>query len=166
MKKKNIVLIGMPSSGKTTVGKILSDKLNLNFIDTDTIIFEREKKPLRDIVKEDGLDRFLQIQEELILETCFERNIIATGGSVIYSEISMNHLKSTSMVVYLKSTLEEIEKRLGPDRRFAKNSGQSLKDMYNERIPLYEKYAEMTIDCKEKNVNQISKEIVSFYNSL
>lgn len=163
MKKKNIVLIGMPSSGKTTIGEPLSKSLDMDFIDTDKIILQKESKPLKDIVNDDGLERFLEIQEAALLELDVQNHVISTGGSVVYNKTAMEYLKENSVIVYLKLDLDEIEKRLTSGRRFARTSEKSFADLYNERIPLYEKYADMTIDCSEKSVQSIVKEIIDIY---
>jgi shikimate kinase len=156
---KNIILIGMPSSGKSTIGKPLSKKLNMQFIDTDHLIFEREKRALRDIVNEDGLERFLQIQEDTILEIEAENHVISTGGSVVYSEKAMEHLKRYGVVIFLDVKIDEISNRLESGRRFARNANQTFEDLYNERLPLYKKYADITIDCSNKGIEHIVKEI-------
>jgi shikimate kinase len=161
MESKNIILIGMPSAGKSTIGKLISKSIGKSFVDTDTIIKEKAKKPLRDIVNTDGLAKFLEIQESTILEMKFVDSIIATGGSVVYSDIAMNHLKNKGIVIYLKLEYKVIEERVTPDRRFARNTEQSLLQLYNERVPLYEKYADITIDCsnlsEEEIVNNVLK---------
>jgi len=159
MDRKNIVLIGMPSSGKSTVGIGLAHQLGKRFIDTDSVIRRNENRNLKDIVNNDGLKRFLEIQEENILKLHAEDCIIATGGSVVYSDASMRHLKKNGIVVYLKQTLEELEKRVAPDRRFAKDEKQSFRDIYNERVPLYERYADITVDCSAKDVESVISEI-------
>ena len=160
MEKSNIVLIGMPSSGKTTIGQPLASALGKLFIDTDAAINERENKALRDIVNQDGLKRFLEIQEEVILGMNLENYIIATGGSVIYGDASMKYLKQGGPVIYLKIAQEELEKRIKTERRFARNLGQSFGDIYNERSPLYEKYADIVVDCNEKSEEEIIEEIL------
>lgn len=156
---KNIVLIGMPSSGKTTIGKPLSKKLGMEFIDTDKVILDKEKKPLKDIVSEDGLNKFLNIQETTILDINVENYIISTGGSVIYNTKAMEHLKKHGLIVYLKLDIDTLEKRITTKRRFAKDKKQSFTDIYNERTLLYEKYADVIIDCNNKLVDEIVKEI-------
>lgn len=165
MKFSNIVLIGMPSSGKSTVGKPLSKELKKEFIDTDALIFDREKRQLRDIVKEDGLKKFLEIQENTILEISAHNHVISTGGSVVYNEKAMEHLKKDGFVVFLETRLEDINKRLEKGRRFARNEDQSFEDLYKERLPLYLKYADAKIDCNGKNVASIVKEISELYLS-
>ena len=157
--KNNIVLIGMPSSGKSTVGEPLSKELNMKFIDTDKIIFDREKRPLRDIVNSDGLKTFLEIQEKTIMDICVSNTVISTGGSVVYNSGAMEYLKDDGLVIFLKSDFEEIEKRVTKDRRFARNEDQTLIDLYNERMPLYEKYADITIYSTGKSVETLVDEI-------
>jgi len=112
MKDKNIVLIGMPGAGKSTIGVLLAKTLNKPFIDTDLLIQQREKDFLQNIIRKKGIDGFLSIEESIILETDFENHVIATGGSVVYSEKSMEHLKKNGLTVYLNHTLETIEKRI------------------------------------------------------
>ncbi len=162
---KNIVLIGMPSSGKTTVGKPLSKKMGMGFVDTDQLILDREKKPLRDIVIEDGLDKFLSIQEKIVLDLNVENHVISTGGSIVYNEKAMEHLKKFGFIVYLKLGIDELEKRITTERRFARNKEQSFLDIYNERTPLYEKYANVVIECDGKKVDTIVNEIGTIYKN-
>lgn len=156
----NIVLIGMPSSGKSTVGKLLAKKINYKFIDTDELILKKVNKPLRDVVKEDGLQKFLDIQEKTILETSVDEHVIATGGSVIYSEKSMNHLKKNAVIVYLETDLQELEGRITSNRRLARNENQSFYEMYEERKLLYEKYADITVNCVNKKPEDITDELI------
>ncbi|NMB34021.1 MAG: shikimate kinase [Clostridium sp.] len=163
MGKSNIVLIGMPSSGKTTIGKPLSLALGMDFIDTDNIIIAKENKELKDIVNQDGLKKFLEIQEKSLLELHLTNYVISTGGSVIYNKTAMEHLKNNGMVFYLRLTLDEIKNRLGSKRRLARNVGQTFADVYKERTPLYEGFADITIDCNKKNVHSIVQEITDVY---
>ena len=163
--KKNIVLIGMPSSGKSTIGVGLAAILDRNFIDTDSIIQQTEKMDLKDIVNKRGLETFLKIQEFNILNLEAKDSVIATGGSVIYSNNSMYHLKKDGVVVYLKLEINELMKRTEPGRRFARNKEQNYTDLYKERLPLYDKYSDITVDCSGKDVDQIIREIISRYCS-
>lgn len=163
MSFENIVLIGMPSSGKSTIGKPLSKELNMQFIDTDTLILEREKKALKDIVNEDGHGRFLQIQEEIILNIEAKNHVISTGGSAVYNVKAMDYLKMDGFVVFLDVKLDEINNRLEGGRRFARNSEQTFEDLYKERLPLYKKYANIVVDCSDKGVNTIVREIKEQY---
>jgi shikimate kinase len=157
---KNIVLIGMPGSGKTTTGKAVSKMLGYDFIDTDAILLQRLGKPLGDVVKEEGVEYFRTIQGEIISSVEFQNAVIATGGSVVYCEAAMEHLKKNGLVVYLKIEAAELEKRLDPQRRLARSPGQTLQDLYYERSPLYEKYSDIVIECSGKEVNGIAAEIV------
>lgn len=156
---KNIILTGMPSSGKSTVGSLLASEMGMDFIDTDILIKDREKRELREIVKSDGHETFLRIQEEVLLKIDITGHVIATGGSVVYGDASMGHLKKGGIVIFLKSDFEDIQQRLEPGRRFAKPEGKSIHDVYLERLPLYEKYADVTIDCAGKSAEQIAEEI-------
>jgi shikimate kinase len=159
MSKTNIVLIGMPSSGKSTVGALLAEKLKMKFIDTDAVIKQIENKELKDIVNDEGHKKFLEKQESAILGLDLEEHVIATGGSVVFGDISMEHLKKNGKVIYLMMTLSEIEQRVTPERRFAREKGKSLRDVYEERRPLYEKYSDLTINCSNKGVEEIVSEI-------
>ncbi len=146
---KNIVLIGMPGAGKSTVGVLLAKTLGMTFIDTDLIIQEREKSLLQQIIHEKGLQKFLAIEKEAILSVDVQHAVIATGGSVVYKEEAMRHLKKQGSLVYLALDFDEIDKRIQniTTRGIAKQENQTLADIYHERIPLYERYADITIDC-------------------
>ena len=157
---KNLVFIGMPSSGKTTIGKMISARLDMDFLDTDQVIREQEKRELRDIVNEDGLQGFLRIQENAILGLSPVNKIIATGGSVIYSPAVMEHLKRNAVTVYLKLGVQDLKSRLGEGRRFARNTSQTYEDLYAERTPLYEKYADRIIDCTSMSPAEIVEKIM------
>jgi shikimate kinase len=159
MNKENIVLVGMPGAGKSTIGPLLSQKLGMVFIDTDLIIKEKEGRELADIVKNSGHEEFLRIQEEAILMLSVENCVIATGGSVVMSSYSMNHLKTIGKVIYLKLDFEVIEQRLSPERRLARDGGRSLRDLHDERTLLYEKYADIIIDCNKRDICNIVDEI-------
>lgn len=162
MKASNIVLIGMPSSGKSTVGKILSKMTGMNFIDIDSNIINKEGKKPRDIVNDSGLEEFLKVQEDAVVDLNVKNHIIATGGSVVYSEKSMNHLKSDGIIIYLKTDFESINKRAGKNRRLAREKGKSLYDVYCERKILYEKYSDIAIDSTDKNSHKIALEIKNY----
>ncbi len=163
IKRKNIVLIGMPSSGKSTVGRPLAEFLKMKFIDTDRKIREVSGKPLRDIVQEDGLEAFLEIQEKTILGINSENSVISTGGSVVYSSRTMEYLAEGGMIVYLKNSLETLEGRITPERRLARSNGQTYAQLYDERTLLYEKYAHETIECDGKSVEEIVDEITGLW---
>ncbi|WP_028516630.1 shikimate kinase [Ruminococcus flavefaciens] len=165
MKKKNIVLIGMPGVGKSTVGVILAKLLGCKFIDTDLIIQEQEKKLLKDIIAENGVDGFIETENRIISKLDVNNSVIATGGSVVYGKDAMKNLARNSVIVYLKLDYNKLRYRLGniKNRGVVIRRGQSLSGLYKERVPLYEKYADITIDengCNvEKTVSKIMSEI-------
>jgi shikimate kinase len=165
MKKSNIVLIGMPGAGKSTVGIVLAKTLGMHFVDTDILIQEREGRFLQDIINIDGLERFMHIEEQAVLSLQAKDSVIATGGSVIYSERAVTHLKADGVFVYLKHRLGKIEQRVNniQTRGLAMKSGQTLASLYRERTPLYEKYADITIDCSRKHMEKIILEIKEKY---
>lgn len=146
--KSNIVLVGMPGVGKSTIGVILAKIIGYHFLDSDLVIQERENQLLHEIIAEKGTEGFLQIENEVNASLDVERTIIATGGSVVYGKEAMEHLKEIGEVVYLKADYKTISKRLGnlEKRGVALKKGQTLKDLYEERTILYEKYADVTVD--------------------
>lgn len=157
----NIVLIGMPGSGKSTVGVVLAKNLGYSFLDSDLVIQEREGKKLHEIISEKGLWGFKQVEDTINASIEADHTVIATGGSVVYGQKAMEHLKKIGTVIYLKLPYEEIEHRLGDlnKRGVAMEKDQTLRDLYDERIPLYEKYADVTISCFHKEIRQIIEEI-------
>ncbi len=161
MNKSNIIMIGMPSSGKTTVGKLLSHKTGKSFLDTDHIIQSKTGLSPKDYVSAHGLDSFLETQQNVILDLAVENSIIATGGGVIYNAEAMEHLKGIGIVIYLKTDFEILESRVSKDRKLARKDGKSFYDTYLERIPLYEKYSDITVECGEKLSSHIAEEILS-----
>lgn len=146
--KDNIILIGMPGVGKSTIGVILAKILAYHFLDSDLVIQEREGKRLHQIISEAGTDGFLKIENDVNASLDVKRTIIATGGSAVYGKEAMEHLKDIGEVVYLKADYSTIEKRLGnlEKRGVALKPGQTLKDLYDERTALYEKYADVIVD--------------------
>lgn len=148
--KSNIVLIGMPGVGKSTIGVILAKILGYHFLDSDLVIQERENRRLHQIITQEGTEGFLRIENEVNASLDVERTIIATGGSAIYGKEAMEHLKEIGQVVYLKADYTTISKRLGnlEKRGVALKQGQTLKDLYDERTALYEKYADVIVDEK------------------
>lgn len=160
--KDNIILIGMPGAGKSTVGVVLAKALGYNFVDSDLVIQKETGKRLFEIIDEVGIDEFLNIENRINASLSVEKSVVATGGSVIYGEEAMEHLKSIGKVVYLKTDYESLEMRLGNllKRGVAIRSGNTLLDLYNERVPLYEMYADITIDTKNKGIREVV-EIIS-----
>ena len=161
----NIVLIGMPASGKSTAGVILAKVLGKKFVDTDLYIQNRENKLLRDIIKEKGLSGFLSIEEDVLSSLDETNAVIATGGSAVYSVEGMNHLKRIGKVVYLKVGKEELFKRLKNirERGVVLRDGETLEEMYDERCRLYEMYADVVVEEKgcsiEETVERIADEL-------
>jgi len=158
----NIVLIGMPGAGKSTVGVVLAKKLGYRFTDSDLVIQERTGKMLHEIIAEKGTDGFLLVEDEVNASLNCDRTVIATGGSVIYCPRAMEHLGQIGRVVYLKLSYPAIAERLGDlqERGVALKKGQTLEDLYKERIRLYEKYADVTIDCEGKMIREVVADLV------
>ncbi|MEH2932322.1 shikimate kinase [Candidatus Ventrimonas sp. KK005] len=145
--KSNITLIGMPASGKSTVGVLLAKRLGFSFLDVDLMIQEKTGKLLKEIIAQEGMEGFLRVEERINQTIQAVHTVIAPGGSVIYGPKAMKHLKDISQIVYLKLSYEEVVRRLGDltDRGVAVREGMTLRDLYQERVPLYESYADLTI---------------------
>ena len=165
---KNIILIGMPGAGKSTVGVILAKTLGMNFIDTDIVIQEHAGRLLQEMIDEEGPGAFLKTEEETILSLTEKNAVIATGGSVVFSGRAMEHLKSGGVTIYLNISFEEMVRRLSniTTRGIVLHAGETLHDMYNERVPLYEKYADITIDCSDDHFENIVEKIVDELKNL
>ena len=165
--KSNIVLIGMPAVGKSTVGVILAKILGYRFIDTDIVIQEKEDRLLRDIIASEGVEGFIETENRIISSLKAEKSVIATGGSVVYGRKAMKHLSEIGTVIYLKLDYSKLKYRLGniKNRGVVIRKGQRLSELYNERCPLYESYADIIIDENgrsiEKTVEQILEKIQS-----
>ena len=147
-KVNNIILIGMPGSGKSTVGVQLAKHLGLNFIDTDLLIQARQGQKLQTILDQKGYLALREIEAQELLRLSLDGDLVATGGSAVYSEKAMNHLKQQGTIVYLRVDFEEIQKRIQNEgsRGIARPADQSLESVYLERTGLYEKFADITID--------------------
>ena len=157
MTKTNIVLIGMPGAGKSTVGVALAEKTGRHFVDTDTLIEQQEKTRLQDIVDKQGHQALRRIEEQVLLDLGLRDHVIATGGSAVYSDQAMRHLKSDGVVVFLDVTLATLEKRI-PDfsqRGLAKRPEQTIGELFDERHTLYDKYADVTIDCNALTEDEV-----------
>lgn len=148
--KNNIVLIGMPGCGKSTVGVLLAKLIGYDFLDSDLLIQRREGKKLFQIINEKGLDYFNELENQVNAGIAVEETVIATGGSVVYGKEAMEHLMEIGTVVYLKVPLKEIKKRVTNlnTRGISMASGMTLDDLYNERSVLYEKYADVIVECE------------------
>ena len=144
----SIILIGMPSSGKSTLGVLLAKSLGYRFVDSDLLIQEKTGKLLHEIIAEKGTEGCIRLENEVNQQITDENAVIATGGSVIYGEEAMAHLKTLGKVVYLKIPYDEMCRRLGDfsHRGVVMRQGNTLEEMYAERVPLYEKYADLTVE--------------------
>ena len=150
----NITLIGMPGAGKSTIGVVLAKVLGYQFLDSDLLIQKQEKRRLSEIIEEEGYKGFIDVENRVNASIEAENTVIATGGSVVYCEEAMEHLKSIGTVVYLKLSLNALSKRLGnlKGRGVLLREGQTLTNLYEERTPLYEKYADIVIDEEGKDL--------------
>lgn len=165
---KNIVLIGMPGVGKSTAGVVLAKVLGYEFIDADLIIQQQEGKLLREIIAEVGTDGFIEVENRVNSQIEAEKSVIATGGSVVYGKEAMQHLREIGTVVYLKVSYDILEKRLHDikGRGVVLKDGQDLRGLYEERVPLYEKYADITVCEDNLNVEQTIEKITEQLNKL
>lgn len=153
---ENIILIGMPGAGKSTLGVLLAKTLGKSFVDTDILIQQKEGRLLQEIINESGVAAFLGIEEKVILEMNPANSVIATGGSVIYSDLAMNHLKNKGIVVYLRVGYPDLKERITNmgTRGIVMQAGQQLIDLYHERTPYYEKYADLVIDSSVESLEE------------
>lgn len=167
-KKNNIVLIGMPGVGKSTVGVILAKVLGFQFLDADLLIQQQEGKLLREIIEKVGADGFIQVENRVNASIQCEKSIIATGGSVVYGKEAMEHLKEIGTIVYLSVPFQILEKRLSDikGRGVVLKDGQTLYDLYMERTPLYEKYADVQVSEEGLNVEETVELLVDKLQSL
>ncbi len=168
MFESNITLIGMPGAGKSTVGIVLAKMLCKNFIDADLVIQHNEGKRLHKIIDEIGNERFLKLENSTLANMKVHNSIISTGGSAIFGKEAMAHLKKTSTVVYLKVSYDIIEKRLGNLKRrgVILDEGQTLRDIYDIRTPLYESYADIIIECdNESDIQATAMKIAEYFEN-
>lgn len=161
MKKTNIILIGMPGAGKSTVGVILAKRIGFHFIDTDLLIQAQEKCRLQQIIDTQGLENFRKIEEQMLLSLQAQHSIIATGGSVIYSEPGLKALGNSGYQIYLQIDLPDLQLRIVDmgQRGLVMAKGQTFAQLYQERTPLYKKFADLTISCKDITAEQVAAKI-------
>lgn len=158
----NITLIGMPAAGKSTVGVVLAKTMGKSFLDVDLMIQEREKDLLQNIVDRIGQEKFILLEEKHILTIDMKNAVIAPGGSVVYSEKAVDHLKSMGKLVYIKLPYHVIDERLRNihSRGIAMGADETLMDLYNKRIPLYERYCDFYVDGEGLTVEEVVENIV------
>lgn len=163
--KKNITLVGMPGAGKSTVGVVLAKIAGYHFLDSDLLIQQKTGKLLHELIEEYGREGFLELEGEVNTSIETECAVIATGGSVVYEENAMKHLKENSIVVYIRLPYEELKERLGSlsQRGVVLKPGETLKELYEERSALYEKYADVVVDTSAMNIQKAAEEILKQY---
>jgi len=159
----NLILIGMPASGKSTVGVVLAKTAGMMFMDTDLLIQDRAQGKLQHIIDNEGMESFLRLEEEVLLSVNTENTVIATGGSAIYSDAAMKHLGSIGRIVYIRLSCEEIEKRLNniKTRGIAMKPGETIRDLYEYRVPMYEKYADIVLDTDGLTIEESIEKLLS-----
>ncbi len=158
----NIIFIGMPASGKSTVGVVVAKRLGYEFIDADLLIQKREGRLLKDIIAEEGVERFLEIENEVNAQIDVDGAVIAPGGSVVYCTKAMEHYKKTGTIVYLKASYETIKNRIrNPKKRgVTLRAGQTLRDLYVERTQLFEKYADITVEEDDNSLGDTVEKVL------
>lgn len=168
MKKQNITLVGMPGAGKSTVGVVLAKVLGYRFVDSDLEIQEQTGKLLHELISELGDEGFLQLENQINAELQVTNSVIATGGSAIYGKEAMEHLQEISTVVYLRLSCESLEERLGDlhERGVVLKPGQTLKDLMDIRGPLYEKYADLTVEEENLDIRGVVKKITDVLRNI
>ncbi len=159
--KKNLILIGMPGVGKSTVGVVLAKRLGFRFVDSDLVMQERSGRLLHEIIEELGVEGFWKEEEEINISIDTDRAVIATGGSAVYGAKAMEHFSQIGTIVYLQLGYDALKERLGDlaQRGVTLRPGQDLRSLLEERTPLYEKYAGLTIACEGKSIREIVEEI-------
>ena len=157
----NITLIGMPGAGKSTVGVVLAKRMGMDFIDTDLIIQKEYNKTLAEIIDEKGIEEFKKVENDVISKLELDNTIIATGGSAVYGKEAMKHLRDISKVVYIELAEDNIEDRLGDlnERGVVLEDGETLQELYDERIPLYKKYAHIIVNADDMVLREVVKNI-------
>ena len=166
--KSNIILIGMSGAGKSTLSVLLAKALGMSFTDTDLLIQQKSGKLLQHIIEKEGIPRFLQLEEEVLCSLSVTHTVIATGGSAVYSLRGMQHLKESGRVIYLSLPYEEVEKRLSniTTRGIVFLHHSTLQEVYEERLPLYEHYADLTFCCKGQDVEDSVSGLIARLDSV
>lgn len=161
MEKNNIILIGMPGAGKSTVGVILAKRLGFQFIDTDLLIQAQKKCRLQQLIDTKGVKNFRAIEEQILLNLHTEYSVVATGGSVIYSKEGLDALGRTGFLIYIQVSLEALQRRIADmgQRGLVIAKGQTFEQLYRERTPLYENFSDLTLFCADLNAEQVAAKI-------
>lgn len=164
----NIILIGMPAAGKSTLGVLLAKERGMDFVDSDLVLQRREGKKLYQIMRDEGTDGFLAMEEETLCTLSLEHTVLATGGSAVYSERAMRRLLQSGLCVYLQISFDEWRRRLGNIRRrgVVLREGESLEELYAERIRLYEQYAMLTIHMENESVEDTVSRLLDMLDQM
>lgn len=159
--KDNIVLIGMPSCGKSTIGVVLAKAMGYRFVDSDLVIQDRTGKLLHEIIEKEGLEAFNRIENVVNMSLDYHKAVIATGGSVVYGKEAMEHLKDIATVIYIKLPYDTLQDRIGDlnERGVSIKEGMTFKELYEERVPLYEKYADIVFEADNLPIREIVRQI-------
>jgi shikimate kinase len=165
LKNGNIILTGMAGAGKSTIGVLLAKRLGMDFVDTDILIQQKDGRLLQEILDADGVDRFLEIEETVVSGLCMSHCVIATGGSVVYSDKTMTALGKEGKIFYLYVPYNELIKRLTniSTRGIVIRNGSTIRDVYDERLPLYKKYSDLTVDCSGSDIETCVNKIIQFW---
>lgn len=163
--KDNIILIGMPGVGKSSVGVVLAKALGYHFVDSDLVIQQTEGRLLSEIIEEKGNDGFIEVENNINSKIDVKRTVLATGGSAVYGTEAMEHFRNIGTVLYMKASFETIDSRLSNlvGRGVAMKKGQTLKELYEERCVLYERYADITLSVDKMSIEEIIVKIMSFF---
>lgn len=156
-------MIGMPASGKSTVGRCLARKLNMDFVDTDDLIEKSEDMKLQEIINEKGNDYFWKVEEKVLCNVSYRDTVIATGGSAVLFPKAIEHLKQMGIIIYLDQSLDWLKKRLLnlDSRGVTLDEGESIESLYNYRVPLYKRYSQTTVEVANKSVEEVVDEIIN-----
>ena len=159
---KNVILVGMPACGKSTIGVVLAKTMNKGFVDTDILIQQAESRTLQEIIDQEGNDYFHHVEERVLLDFDGEDYVVATGGSAIYFDRAMDKFKEKGVVVYIKVTLDTILERLNNirSRGVTLEKGQTIADLYEQRIPLYQKHADVVIEADGLSVEVVVEKMI------
>ena len=168
MQKQSVILIGMPGAGKSTLGIMLAKELGLGFLDTDVAIQVKEKQTLQEILEQRGYLALRAVEEQVLLETDCHQQVVATGGSAVYSHNGMAYLKSCGPVVYLEVPLEELRRRIHnyETRGIARRPDQSFAELFDERAALYRKYADITVKCDNHSPGEVIGQVIQALNAM